>query len=87
MSDEYADARAPCDGVSGGLGSLMYIKAKHPHLRVILSIGGAQSSQIFPTVAASAVLRDNFARSARGLVEASGLDGVDSELEESSKQF
>lgn len=56
----------------------MHLKQKHPHLRVVLSIGGAQASQIFPMVAASAVLRDNFARSARGLVEASGLDGIDS---------
>lgn len=56
----------------------MHLKQKHPHLQVILSIGGGQSSQVFPTVAASAVLRDNFARSCRGLVEASGLDGIDS---------
>lgn len=56
----------------------MHLKQKHPHLRVILSIGGGQSSQVFPTIAASAVLRDNFGRSARGLVEASGLDGIDS---------
>ncbi|ROV89173.1 hypothetical protein VSDG_08839 [Cytospora chrysosperma] len=77
LSDEYADLQAPCDGVSGGLGSLMHLKQKHPHLQVILSIGGGASSQAFSTVAASAVLRDNFARSARGLVEASGLDGID----------
>lgn len=56
----------------------MHLKQKHPHLRVVLSIGGAQASQIFPMVAANAVSRDNFGRSARGLVEASGLDGIDS---------
>lgn len=56
----------------------MHLKQKHPHLQVILSIGGGASSHAFSTVAASAVLRDNFARSARGLVEASGLDGIDS---------
>ncbi|ROW07860.1 hypothetical protein VMCG_03485 [Cytospora schulzeri] len=81
LSDEYADLQAPCDGVSGGLGSLMHLKQKHPHLQVILSIGGSASSQAFSTVAASAVLRDNFARSARGLVEASGLDGIDNPQE------
>lgn len=64
----------------------MHIKQKHPHLRVILSIGGPQSSNVFPTVAASAVCRDNFARSARGLVEASGLDGVDSEFEKKKRR-
>ncbi|KAL6413719.1 chitinase 1 [Ilyonectria robusta] len=45
---------------------------------VILSIGGGNSPEVFPVVASSTLLRDNFARSARGLVEASGLDGIDS---------
>lgn len=67
------------DGVQGGLGSLMHLKQKHPHLRVILSIGGGNSSEVYPLVAASTLFRDNFARSALGLVEASGLDGIDSE--------
>jgi chitinase len=78
LSDEWADARAPIDGVQGGLGSLMHLKQQHPHLRVILSIGGPESSAAYPAVAASTLLRDNFARSALGLVEASGLDGIDS---------
>lgn len=77
LSDEYADVRAPCDGVSGGLGSLMHLKQKHPHLQVILSIGGGGSGQAFANIAASPILCDNLARSARGLVEASGLDGLD----------
>jgi chitinase len=78
LSDEWADAGAPVDGVQGGLGSLMHLKQKHPHLRVVLSIGGGNSSEIFPIVASNTLLRDNFARSAKGLVEASGLDGIDS---------
>ncbi|KAH7001699.1 glycoside hydrolase superfamily [Ilyonectria destructans] len=77
LSDEWADAGAPVDGVQGGLGSLMHLKQKHPHLQVILSIGGGNSPEVFPVVASSTLLRDNFARSARGLVEASGLDGID----------
>ncbi|KAK2063228.1 family 18 glycosyl hydrolase [Colletotrichum caudatum] len=77
LSDEWADARAPVDGVQGGLGSLMHLKQKHPHLQVILSIGGGSSSAVFPLVAANTLYRDNFARSARGLVDASGLDGID----------
>ena len=56
----------------------MHLKQTHPHLQVILSIGGGQSSETFPIVASDTILRDNFARSARGLVEASGLDGIDS---------
>ncbi|CAJ2499675.1 Uu.00g025280.m01.CDS01 [Anthostomella pinea] len=81
LSDEWADAQAPCDGVHGGLGSLMHLKQAHPHLRVILSIGGGSSSDTFPVVASDTLLRDNFARSARGLVEASGLDGIDIDWE------
>lgn len=56
----------------------MHLKQKHPHLRVVLSIGGGNSSEVFPIVASNTLLRDNFARSAKGLVEASGLDGIDS---------
>jgi chitinase len=56
----------------------MHLKQKHPHLQVILSIGGGSSSEIYPIVAGNAYSRDNFAKSARGLVEASGLDGIDS---------
>ena len=77
LSDEWADAKAPVDGVNGGLGSLMHLKQRHRHLQVILSIGGGNAASVFPAVAANTLLRDNFARSARGLVEASGLDGID----------
>lgn len=56
----------------------MHLKQKHPHLQVILSIGGSQSGEMFPIVASDPIFRDNFGRSARGLVEASGLDGIDS---------
>lgn len=68
---------APVDGVQGGLGSLMHLKQLHAHLQVVLSIGGAAAADVFPTVASNAMLRHNFARSARDLVEASGLDGID----------
>ncbi|PHH86634.1 hypothetical protein CDD83_9943 [Cordyceps sp. RAO-2017] len=77
LGDEWADIRAPVDGAQGALGSLIHLKQKHPHLQVILSIGGGNSSQIYSIVAANALLRDNFARSASAMVEASGLDGID----------
>lgn len=57
----------------------MHLKQRYPHLQVVLSIGGGESAETFPIVASNAVLRDNFARSARGLVDASGLDGIDRE--------
>lgn len=78
LGDEWADTQAPCDGVNGGIGSLMHLKQANPHLSVVISVGGGNSGAVFPIVAASAALRDNFARSARGLVEASGFDGIDS---------
>ena len=78
LSDEWADTQAPVDGVQGGLGSLMHLKQKHPHLQVVLSIGGGAATEVFPIVAGNTLLRDNFARSALGLIEASGLDGIDS---------
>jgi chitinase len=56
----------------------MHLKQRYPHLKVVLSIGGGESAETFPIVASNAVLRDKFGRSARGLVEASGLDGIDS---------
>ncbi|KAK0657138.1 glycoside hydrolase [Cercophora newfieldiana] len=77
LSDEWADATAPCDSVQGALGSLMHLKQVYPHLQVVLSVGGGASAETFPVVASNTILRDNFARSARGLVEASGLDGID----------
>lgn len=78
LSDEWADAQMEVDGKQGCLGSLAAIKREKPHLQVILSIGGGGASQNFAAVAASAVLRDNFGKSARELVLAAGLDGIDS---------
>jgi GH18 family chitinase len=78
LSDEWADATAPCDGVHGALGSLMHLKQRYPHLQVVLSVGGSASAETFPVIASNSILRDNFARSARGMVDASGLDGIDS---------
>ncbi|RFU32741.1 hypothetical protein B7463_g3625, partial [Scytalidium lignicola] len=77
LSDEFVDAQMPVDGASGCLGSFMRLKQQHEHLRVILSIGGGNSSQDFAVVASTAATRDAFGRSAKGLLEASGLDGID----------
>ena len=77
-SDEWGDLQAPIDGATGCVGSFINLKQLHPHLQVILSIGGGGNSQNFPHVASSAATRDNFGRSARALVDASGFDGIDS---------
>lgn len=62
------------------MGSFLKLKEDHDWLKLILSIGGGAATQNFATVASSAVTRDNFGRSARGLVDASGFDGIDSKL-------
>lgn len=58
----------------------MQLKQKHPHLHVVLSIGGDAAAEVYPAVAASAAFRSNFARAALVLVETLGLDGIDSEF-------
>lgn len=78
MSDEWADAQMPVDGAIGCLGSFLRLKQEHEYLKLILSIGGGSASQNFAAVASSASTRDNFGRSAKGLVDASGFDGIDS---------
>lgn len=65
----------------GCMGSFMALKREKPHLKVVLSIGGASGSEHFATVAASAACRDNFGRSAKGLITAAGFDGIDSTLD------
>src|SRR5271163_1948875 len=70
----------PVDGATGCLGSFMRLKQQHEHLQLILSVGGGAASQTFATVAASAATRDNFGKSAKGLVDASGFQGIDSEF-------
>lgn len=69
----------PVDGARGCIGSLIRLREEHSYLKLVLSIGGGNASQNFAGVAASANTRDNFGRSAKGLVEASGFDGIDSE--------
>ncbi|TVY65528.1 Endochitinase B1 [Lachnellula suecica] len=84
LSDEWADAQMPVDGATGCIGAFMRLKAQHDYLKLILSIGGGAASQNFATVASSALTRDNFGRSAKALVEASGFDGIDIDWEHPS---
>ncbi|KAH8596705.1 chitinase [Bisporella sp. PMI_857] len=81
LSDEWADAQMRVDDAVGCLGSFMRLKETHPHLKLILSVGGGAASQNFATVAATAATRDNFGRSAKGMVDASGFDGIDIDWE------
>ncbi|KFY05596.1 hypothetical protein V492_08422 [Pseudogymnoascus sp. VKM F-4246] len=77
LSDELADGTMEVDGVNGCLGSFMVLKEKFPHLKVLLSIGGVDSSQSFRILSETAARRDNFAKSANLLVREARLDGID----------
>jgi len=81
LSDQFADLKMPVDGVTGCIGSFMQLKEQYSYLKVILSIGGGAASQNFASVASNVATRDNFGRSAKGLVDASGFDGVDIDWE------
>lgn len=75
------------DGARGCLGSFMELKMAYPHLRVLLSVGGAKSNGNFASVANSIEKRDNFARSATKLVKECQLDGLDSKKDASPIRF
>ncbi|CAK7271543.1 hypothetical protein SEPCBS119000_004660 [Sporothrix epigloea] len=77
LGDEYIDAQMACDGVQGVLGSFLHIQQEQTHLQIVISIGGPEYTSTFAAIAANPVYRDNFAQSVYGLVEASGVDGVD----------
>lgn len=78
LSDEWADSQIEVDGTQGCLRSLVRLKQEHPHLKIILSVGGGgQGSSSFSDVASDPLRRDTFARTALELVTAFGLDGID----------
>lgn len=63
------------------LSALRQLKQQHPHLKVLLSIGGAAQSTHFTIAAASGSSRQHFAQTAIQLVTAAGLDGIDIDWE------
>ncbi|RKF55254.1 Endochitinase B1 [Erysiphe neolycopersici] len=82
LSDEEIDARMPVDGTYGCINSLISQKKQYCYLKVILSIGGGCGSGNFARVASNATTRDNFARTARRLVDRFGFDGIDLDWEQ-----
>jgi chitinase len=89
LSDEWADAqiKVPGDGspevpeTTGCLSSFALLKNKYSKLRIVLSVGGGgKGSEPFAAVARNPASRETFARTAFGLVQQFGIDGIDSEL-------
>ena len=82
FSDEYADTEIDINGdgsVKGCLNDLRALKTQYPKLKTVLSVGGGgEGSAPFPAVASNGIVRSSFAQSARQIVDAFGLDGIDS---------
>ncbi|MDA7787302.1 glycosyl hydrolase family 18 protein [bacterium] len=68
--DPYADFEHNESGLhswnsptKGNLGDLKILKENHPHLKVIISVGGWTKSQNLPAIAESSIARETFAQS------------------------
>ena len=63
------------------LAALRQLRKEHPHLKLLISVGGWSDSQYFSDAAATAARREAFAASCVDFVVAQGLDGVDLDWE------
>lgn len=78
FTDNHADTEIDIDGVKGCINDLSSIKTRYPHIKAILSLGGEGVSAPFAAVACDGIIRSMFAQNARQIVDAYGLDGIDS---------
>jgi chitinase len=88
LGDPYADIDRYYDGDSwdtgalrGNFHQLQILKAAHPHLEILLSIGGWTWSTYFSDVALSPSSRSSFAESCVSLLRTYGFDGLDIDWE------
>jgi chitinase len=65
----------------GNFNQLRLLKAKHPHLKTLISVGGWTLSGPFSDVALTAASRAKFAKSCVEFVRKHGFDGVDIDWE------
>ena len=63
------------------LSALRKLREKHPHLKLVISVGGWSDSKYFSDAAATAARRERFAASCVEFVTEQGLDGVDLDWE------
>lgn len=69
----------PVDGTQGCLRAFAQLKQQYSEMKVIISIGGGGSgSENFASVARNPPAVENFALTAKHLVDQFGLDGIDS---------
>ncbi|KAI5302745.1 hypothetical protein KEM56_000397 [Ascosphaera pollenicola] len=82
LSDPWADLEMPLeDGTQGCLRHFTKEKAVHDGLKLILSVGGANGSEYFASIAGDAGKTATFVQSAKDLAATHNLDGFDIDWE------
>ncbi|KAL8984092.1 MAG: hypothetical protein Q9177_004794 [Variospora cf. flavescens] len=82
LSDEHADTQIAVDGTHGCLNSLRNLKRQYPNLKTLLSVGGGgKGSEPFASMASSSSARENFANSAKQMLDTYDFDGLDIDWE------
>lgn len=88
LGDPYADIDKFYDGDSwdagalrGSFHQLLLLKAAHPHVRTLISVGGWTWSGRFSDVAATPAARQSFAASCVEFMTRYGFDGIDLDWE------
>jgi chitinase len=77
----YAGDTWEKESLRGNFNQLQKLKKKHPHLKVLLSVGGWTLSSPFSDVALTEESRQKFARSAVEMMQKYAFDGLDIDWE------
>jgi GH18 family chitinase len=79
--DKWAALEKPNGGYLGNIGALKALKAKYPHLKVIISVGGWSLSWNLSKIIGNPSLRTRLIQSATEFIVAHGFDGLDLDWE------
>ncbi len=88
IGDEYADVERYYEGdnwhedsLRGSFRQLLILKENFPHIKTLISIGGAEWSREFSNVALTQQSRSGFALSCIEFIQEYGFDGIDIDWE------
>ena len=86
LKDEYLHYEIEVDGTNGGLRACTQLKRQNPNLKVLLSVGGGETSATgcFLAVAGHPQKLQRFVQSAKNLVDMFSIDGIDVDWEQPS---
>lgn len=86
LKDEYLHYEIDVDGTNGGLRACTQLKRQNPNLKVLLSVGGGETSAggLFADVAGHPQKLQRFIQSAKKLVDDFSLEGIDVDWEHPS---